>query len=161
MRNVGVDPRARVATVAGGALAKGAAVAAGAHNLVAALGNCGMVGMAGPTLGGGYGPLSGTCGLAADNLLAAEIVLADGRRVTVGPDAEPELLDDREQAAEAYGDNAARLRALKRRFDPDEVVASAIPLPEGWTRPLCSKRFADTLTPLVSPGGADDDGETS
>ena len=39
--------------------------------------------------------------------------------------------DDREQAAEAYGGNAARLRNLKRRFDPDGVFASAIPLPEG------------------------------
>jgi len=38
--------------------------------------------------------------------------------------------NDREQAAAAYGDNAARLRTLKRRFDPDRVFASAIPLPE-------------------------------
>jgi hypothetical protein len=47
--------------------------------------------MAGLTLGGGYGPLIGLCGLAADNLLGAEVVLADGRRVTTGPDDEPEL----------------------------------------------------------------------
>jgi FAD/FMN-containing dehydrogenase len=39
--------------------------------------------------------------------------------------------DDREQAAEAYGANAARLRVLKRRFDPNGVFTSAIPLPEG------------------------------
>jgi FAD/FMN-containing dehydrogenase len=91
MRDVVVDPRARVATVAGGALVKDVAAAADAHSLVAALGNCGTVGMAGLTLGGGYGPLSGTRGLAADNLLGAEIVLADGGRVTADPDTEPDL----------------------------------------------------------------------
>ncbi|MBO0709947.1 MAG: FAD-dependent oxidoreductase [Acetobacteraceae bacterium] len=62
MRDLTVNPLARVTTVAGGALAKDLAVAAGAHNLLAVLGNCGMVGTAGLTLGGGYGPLSGTCG---------------------------------------------------------------------------------------------------
>jgi FAD/FMN-containing dehydrogenase len=70
---------------------KDVAAAAGAHGLVAALGNCGTVGMAGLTLGGGYGPLNGQYGLAADNLLGAEVVLADGRRVTTDPDEEPEL----------------------------------------------------------------------
>ncbi|HYZ34555.1 MAG TPA: FAD-binding oxidoreductase [Crenalkalicoccus sp.] len=91
MRDVAVDPRALAATVAGGARARDLATAVGAHGLLAALGNCGTVGMAGLTLGGGYGPLSGTCGLAADNLLGAEIVLADGLRVATGPDAEPDL----------------------------------------------------------------------
>jgi FAD/FMN-containing dehydrogenase len=91
MRQVIVDPHSRVAIVAGGAKAKDVAAAAGAHGMVAALGNCGEVGMAGLTLGGGYGPLNGQYGLAADNMLGAEVVLADGRRVTTGPDEEPEL----------------------------------------------------------------------
>jgi FAD/FMN-containing dehydrogenase len=91
MREVVVDMHSRVATVAGGARSKDVAAAAGAYGLVAALGNCGAVGMAGLTLGGGYGPLNGLYGGAADNLLGAELVLADGRRVTIGPDQEPEL----------------------------------------------------------------------
>jgi len=91
MRQVIVDPRSRIATVSGGAKVKDVAAAAGAHGLVAAFGNCGEVGMTGLTLGGGYGPLNGQYGLAADNLLGAEVVLADGRCVTTGPDEEPEL----------------------------------------------------------------------
>jgi FAD/FMN-containing dehydrogenase len=47
--------------------------------------------MAGLTMVGGYGLLNGLYGLAADNLLGAEVVLADGRCVMTGPDEEPEL----------------------------------------------------------------------
>jgi FAD/FMN-containing dehydrogenase len=91
MRQVTVDRHSRTAIVSGGAKVKDVAGAAAAHGLVAALGNCGEVGVVGLTLGGGYGPLNGQCGLAADNLLGAEVVLADGRCVTIGPDEEPEL----------------------------------------------------------------------
>ena len=91
MRDVIVDPGARVATVGGGAKVTDLVGPATAAGLVAALGRCGGVGVTGLTLGGGYGPLNGSCGLAADNLLGAELVLADGRRVLVGPDQEPDL----------------------------------------------------------------------
>ena len=53
MRQVIVDPHSRVAIVPGGAKVKDVAAAAGFYGLVAALGNCGEVGMAGLTLGGG------------------------------------------------------------------------------------------------------------
>ena len=79
MWDVEVDPQALVATVAGGARANDVA-AAGARGLVAAMGNCGAVGMARLTLGGGNGAFSGTCGLAADNLLDTEVVLAAAAR---------------------------------------------------------------------------------
>ena len=54
-------------------------------------GSVGSVGITGLTLGGGYGPLIGRFGLALDNLLAAEVVLADGRIVTAMPGREEEL----------------------------------------------------------------------
>jgi FAD/FMN-containing dehydrogenase len=61
------------------------------HGLSAVTGSCGEVGMAGFTLGGGYGPCIGRFGLALDNLLAAEVVLADGRIVTASEDSEADL----------------------------------------------------------------------
>lgn len=90
MRDVAIDPAAPdVAEVAGGATTGDVVAAAGAHDRTAAVGTVGAVGMAGFTLGGGYGPLVGRAGLAADNLLAAEVVLADGRRVHT--DDDPDL----------------------------------------------------------------------
>jgi FAD/FMN-containing dehydrogenase len=81
MRRVDVDPGASVATIQGGANAVDVISAVMPQGLVAATGNCGTVGMVGLTLGGGYGPLTPRYGLALDNLLGAEVVLADGRLV--------------------------------------------------------------------------------
>ncbi|WP_085956231.1 FAD-binding oxidoreductase [Kribbella flavida] len=92
MRQVSVDPVTAIATVAGGATAADVAAAAQRAGLVAVTGTAGSVGMAGLTLGGGYGPLSGRFGLAADNLLSAGVVLADGTLVTADDEHDPELL---------------------------------------------------------------------
>jgi hypothetical protein len=81
-----------VATVGGGATANDLIAAAAASGQSAATGTVGAVGMAGLTLGGGYGPLNGVAGLAADNLLGAEVVLADGTVVTATEASEPDLL---------------------------------------------------------------------
>ncbi|MFF1823521.1 FAD-binding oxidoreductase [Kribbella sp. NPDC058245] len=86
MRQVSID--GEVATVGGGATAADAAEAADRQGLAVATGTVGTVGLLGLTLGGGYGPLSGRFGLAADNLLGAEVVLADGNVVQ----ADAELL---------------------------------------------------------------------
>ncbi|MFG2306932.1 FAD-binding oxidoreductase [Actinacidiphila glaucinigra] len=91
MRSVTVDPVAEIAHVSGGATAADLATAAQPFGLTAATGSAGAVGMVGLTLGGGYGPLSGRFGLALDNLLSADVVLADGSIVTVDSDREPDL----------------------------------------------------------------------
>jgi hypothetical protein len=81
MRRVTVDPVTRIATVEGGATAADVISTARQYGLVAVTGNVGAVGMAGLTLGGGYGPLTPKFGLALDNLLDAEVVLEDGSLV--------------------------------------------------------------------------------
>ncbi|WP_405056475.1 FAD-binding oxidoreductase [Kribbella sp. NBC_01505] len=86
MRQVSIE--GDVATVGGGATAADVAEAADRQGFAVATGTVGTVGMLGLTLGGGYGPLSGRFGLAADNLLGAEVVLADGSVVQ----ADDELL---------------------------------------------------------------------
>ena len=84
LRDVQVDPVARIATIGGGATAGDLITAAAPHGLAAVTGNVGAVGMAGFLLAGGYGPLTTRFGLAIDNLLGAEVVLANGRSVRVG-----------------------------------------------------------------------------
>ncbi|MCA2215954.1 FAD-binding oxidoreductase [Jidongwangia harbinensis] len=91
LREVTVDPVRRTATVQGGALATDLIAATAPHGLVTATGVVGSVGLAGLTTVGGYGPLIGRYGLALDNLLGAEVVLADGTTATAGPDDDAEL----------------------------------------------------------------------
>jgi FAD/FMN-containing dehydrogenase len=92
MRQVEVDPVTGVATLGGGARASDVVAAAAPHGLAAVTGAVGSVGMVGLTLGGGYGPLTPRFGLALDNLLDADLVLADGRHIVVDRLDHPELL---------------------------------------------------------------------
>jgi FAD/FMN-containing dehydrogenase len=91
MNSVAVDPDHRTARIAGGARAADALMVTDPLGVAAVTGSVRAVGMAGLTLGGGYGPLIGRFGLSLDNLLAAEVVLADGRIVTATQDSEAEL----------------------------------------------------------------------
>ncbi len=79
------------ARIGGGALASDVTKKTDPLGLAAVTGAVGAVGMAGLTLGGGYGPLIGRFGLALDNLVAAEVVLPDGRIVVATADNETEL----------------------------------------------------------------------
>jgi hypothetical protein len=143
MRQVVVDPDSRVATVAGGASNKDVAVAAGSHGLLAALGNCGAVGIAGLALGGGYGPFNGLYGLAADNLLGAEVVLADGRLVRIGPDEEPELF----WAIRGGGGNFGVVTSLRVQLhETHHMLAGPIVYPWSEAEPVLRRYAAFAAT---------------
>ncbi|MFB4282304.1 FAD-binding oxidoreductase [Nonomuraea sp. MTCD27] len=87
----GVTVDQDVARVGAGARAGEVARALDRHDRLLPLGTCPDVGIAGLTLGGGIGTVGRAYGLTMDHLLQAEVVLADGRMETCGPDAHADL----------------------------------------------------------------------
>jgi hypothetical protein len=78
MKSVTIDETARTATVGTGLTQKETVPALGQRGFVIPTGSEGGVGLGGVVLGGGFGLLTRSFGLASDNLLAAELVVADG-----------------------------------------------------------------------------------
>jgi FAD/FMN-containing dehydrogenase len=91
MRAVAVDARARTARAGGGVLWGELDAATQRHGLATVGGIVTHTGIAGLTLGGGIGWLMRKHGATVDNLLSAELVTADGRRLTASAAEHPEL----------------------------------------------------------------------
>ena len=91
LNEVQVDPRARMVRVGGGSTLGAVDRATNDHGLATPSGIISTTGVGGITLGGGLGYLTRSCGLAIDNLLAAELVLASGERVRASADEHPDL----------------------------------------------------------------------
>jgi FAD/FMN-containing dehydrogenase len=91
MRTVAVDATNRVAHVQGGATWAELDAATQAHGLAAPGGVVSSTGIAGLTLGGGFGWLSRKHGLAVDNLIEVRLVLASGRTVTASETSHADL----------------------------------------------------------------------
>jgi FAD/FMN-containing dehydrogenase len=91
MRGTRVDPAARTVMAQGGCLWGDVDHATHAFGLATPSGILSTTGVGGLTLGGGIGHLARSCGLSIDNLLEADVVLADGSFVHASEDEHPDL----------------------------------------------------------------------
>ncbi|KAL0577827.1 hypothetical protein V5O48_004155 [Marasmius crinis-equi] len=90
-RRVSVDAHSKLAFVEGGAVWKDVDEAVIEHGLAVVGGTVNHTGVAGLTLGGGWGWLQGTHGLTVDNLHQVTLILADGSRVVANDTENTEL----------------------------------------------------------------------
>ena len=140
MRGIRIDPDRRTARVEAGVLAKPLALAAGEHDLAFLSGTSADVGVVGYALGGGLSWLGRAHGLACNSIVAADVVLADGRQVHTDRDTEPELF----WALRGGGGNVAAVTALEFQLLPQTAVYAGALF---WPIERAS-RGADGLAPL-------------
>jgi FAD/FMN-containing dehydrogenase len=122
LREVDVDAASGTADVQGGVRAGDLASAAHRHGAIPVAGTVNAVGMAGFTLGGGYGLLLGRYGLACDNLTVARVVLADGSEVRADAQENPDLL----WALRGGGGNFGVATRLRYRVHPGASVVAGL-----------------------------------
>ncbi len=134
MGGVFVDPDRRIARVGPGTRWADVIAAAAPFGLAPLSGTAPSVGVTGYTLGGGLGWLSRRYGFAADSVVRAEIVTADGVSRTVSADHEPDLF----WAIRGGGANFGAVTALEFRLYPVATVYAGVA-----TFPL--ERAADVL----------------
>jgi FAD/FMN-containing dehydrogenase len=126
MNALDIDAEGRTAWVDAGMKAGRYTHATGELGLVTGLGDTGSVGIGGITLGGGVGYLVRRNGLTIDDLLAAELVTADGERRVVDEESHPDLF----WAIRGGGGNFGVVTRLKLRLhEIDEIVGGMLTLP--------------------------------
>jgi FAD/FMN-containing dehydrogenase len=122
MKGIDVDPRARRARAQGGVTWRELNRETQAHGLAVTGGVISTTGIAGLTLGGGLGWLMGKHGLALDNLVAAEVVLASGEIVRAGDKEHPDLF----WALRGGGGNFGVVPWLEYRLHPVGEMTSGL-----------------------------------
>ena len=120
MNDVRVDPVEQTVRVGGGCTWGEVDRATNAFGLATPSGIISTTGVGGLTLGGGIGYLTRSCGLSIDNLLEAELVLAEGARVRASADEHPDLF----WAIRGGGGNFGVVTSFKFRLhEVDTVIA--------------------------------------
>ena len=141
MHDVEIDPSRRTVRVQGGATWKMVDTATAIHGLATPAGIISTTGVGGLTLGGGHGYLTRRYGLTIDNLLEAEVVLADGRVVTASESEHPDLF----WALRGGGGNFGVVTSFTFRLHPVSTVVGG---PTAWplsATPEVLKWFRDFL----------------
>jgi FAD/FMN-containing dehydrogenase len=126
MKNLEIDVERRTAWAETGLTAGEYTTAADAHGLATGFGDTGSVGIGGITLGGGVGYLVRKHGLTIDDLLAAEVVTADGRLLRVDAETHPDLF----WAIRGGGGNFGVVTRFQFRLhEVDTIVGGMLLLP--------------------------------
>jgi FAD/FMN-containing dehydrogenase len=126
MNGLEINVEGRTAWAEGGLTAGEYTVAAGEHGLATGFGDTPSVGIGGLTLGGGVGYLVRKYGLTIDNLLAAEIVTADGQLRRVDANTHSDLF----WAIRGGGGNFGVVTRLQfRLYELDTIVGGMLILP--------------------------------
>jgi FAD/FMN-containing dehydrogenase len=141
MKDINVDSAASTVTVGAGCLLKEIDAATREYGLALPCGISGTTGIAGLTLGGGLGHLTRQYGLTIDNLLDADVVLADGTIVSVSATEHPDLF----WALRGGGGNFGVVTRFRFRVHPVQMVQAG---PQFWSlddAPLILRWYIDFI----------------
>ena len=145
MKSVQINPDSRRAYVEPGASLGDFDHEAQAFGLATSLGINSTTGVAGLTLGGGFGWLTRKYGLTVDNLVSAEIITADAKRIRASADENPELF----WAIRGGGGNFGIVTLFEFQLHPvgPEVLAGLIVYPQEQAEAVLTeyRRFVDTM----------------
>jgi hypothetical protein len=155
MKGIRVDPARRVAQAQTGLLLREFDHETQAFGLATTLGVVSVTGIGGLTLGGGLGWLNGKYGLACDNVLAADVVTADGDFLTASPTEHEDLY----WALRGGGGNFGVVTSLTYQLHPvSSVLAGALVFPPEQAKAALrfyyefSSRAPDELSTSTSIG---------